>query len=466
MIQEDDRSSEQEATNGAISNKDDRAFLGHPKGLGFLAFTEAWERFSYYGMLALLTLYMNKYLLTPGHIENILFFDSFRKLFGDASGSALTSAIYGTYAALVYFTPTLGGLIADNFIGKKWAVISGASLMALGHFLMAFEASFLFALVALILGSGLFKGNLASQIGALYKPEDLRRADAFQIYYLAINAGVITAPLISGTLGEKIGWHWGFGAAGIGMLIAIVIYLVGQKHYPPETIIKSANTDKVEKPPVSKDDWAMMGVILLLMPVIAIGLLPNQQIFNMYTVWGDRDFNLMYNGEKLPTTWLITLDAVVSVSFLAIVALFFRWYSTKWKEPDEITKLIIGSIFAIGGMFCLYMAAVTKAPNEQIGLFWPVAFHFVNAIGFAMVLPVALALFVRLAPKRFASTATGLYSLSIFISNALVGYVGGFFDKMPIDQFWLMHAACAGFAAIVFVILKVVLRKKLAVNAA
>lgn len=450
--------------NNNQENKDDKAFLGHPKGLGYLAFTEAWERFSYYGMLALLTLYMNKYLLTPGHIENILFFDTFRKFFGDASGSALTSAIYGTYAALVYFTPTIGGLIADNFIGKRRAVLAGASLMALGHFLMAFEASFLFALLALVLGSGLFKGNLASQIGALYKPEDNRRADAFQIYYLAINAGVITAPLISGTLGEKIGWHWGFGAAGIGMMIAIIIYIAGQKHLPKETFDEKATKEKIEMPPVTKDDWIMMGVIILLMPVVAIGVLPNQQIFNMYTVWGDRDFNLMFNGEKLPTTWLITLDAIVSVSFLAIVAIFFRWYATKWKEPDEITKLIIGSLFGVGGMLCLYMAVITKAEGEKIGLFWPVAFHFVNSIGFAMVLPVVLALFVRLAPKRFASTATGLYSMIFFFANALVGYIGGFFDKMPTDQFWLMHAGFAGFAAVVFMMLKVILRKKLAVN--
>ena len=447
---------------GGLDNKNDKAFLGHPKGLGYLAFTEAWERFSYYGMLSLLTLYMSKYLLTPGHIENIAFFPQFRSLFGDASGTALSSAIYGTYAALVYFTPTIGGFIADNFIGRRRAVLAGALSMALGHFLMAFEQSFLFALLALVIGSGLFKGNLASQIGGLYGPNDLRRADAFQIYYLAINIGVITAPLISGTLGEKIGWHWGFGAAGIGMLIAIIIYIAGQKHLPKDLLDNQDKKEKVKLDPLTKDDWSMLAVILILMPVIAVGVLPNQQIFNVYTVWGDRDFNLMFMGEKLPTTWLITLDAVVSVSFLAIVAIFFRWYGTKWKEPDEITKLIIGSAFAVGGMLCLYMAAITKAEGEKIGMFWPVAFHFVNSIGFALVLPVALALFVRLAPKRLVSTATGLYSMIFFFANALVGWIGGFFDKMDTAQFWLMHAGFAAASGAVFIILKIVLKKKLA----
>ena len=201
------------ATDAALasaSTREDRAFLGHPKGLGFLAFTEAWERFSYYGMQSLLVLYMAKYLLLPGHVEHVAFFSEFHRipLYSALQGPALASAIFGTYAALVYFTPTFGGLLADRWLGRRRTVLAGAGLMALGHFMMAFEQSFLFALLALVIGSGLFKGNLASQIGGLYKPDDLRRADAFQIYYLAINAGVIISPLVTGTLGEKVGWHW------------------------------------------------------------------------------------------------------------------------------------------------------------------------------------------------------------------------------------------------------------------
>ena len=155
-------------------------------------------------------------------------------LYGGLDGQPLASAIVGTYFALVYLTPILGGLLADRVLGKRRTVLLGAITMAVGHFLMAFELTFLFALLCLILGSGMLKGNIASQVGALYKPEDLRRADAFQIFYLGINAGVIAAPLIVGTLGEKIGWHWGFGAAGVGMLIALAIYIAGQKYLPPE----------------------------------------------------------------------------------------------------------------------------------------------------------------------------------------------------------------------------------------
>ena len=215
-------------------DRNDRAFLGHPRGLGYLAFTEAWERFSFYGMQTLLVLYMVNELLLPGHVENIALFEQFRTLYGGLDGQPLASAIFGTYAASVYLTPILGGFLADRVLGKRRTVLLGAIMMALGHFLMAFEVSFLFALLCLILGSGMFKGNIASQVGSLYKPDDLRRADAFQIFYLGINAGVIASPLIVGTLGETVGWHWGFGAAGVGMLIGLAIYLAGQKYLPKE----------------------------------------------------------------------------------------------------------------------------------------------------------------------------------------------------------------------------------------
>jgi POT family proton-dependent oligopeptide transporter len=445
----------------ASSSKDDRAFLGHPKGLGYLAFTEAWERFSYYGMQSLLVLYMAKYLLLPGHVEHIAFFGEFTRLpfYSSLKGAPLASAIFGTYAALVYFTPTFGGLIADRWLGRRRTVLAGALLMALGHFLMAFEASFLFALLALVIGSGLFKGNLASQIGGLYAPGDLRRADAFQIYYLAINAGVIISPLVTGTLGEKVGWHWGFAAAGVGMLISIAIYLSGQRYLPKDTVRAA---DKAHRPrdPMSRADWTAFGAAVMLIPVLAIAVLPNQEIFNAYLLWADKAFDLRFGGTTLPTTWLITLDAVVSVSFLAIVALFYRWYGTKWREPDELTKIIIGSVFSIGGMACLYAAAVTHGPGQKISLAWPLGFELLNSIAFAHILPVSLALFSRIAPRQIAATVVGMYSMSFFLANALVGWIGGKFETIPTPTFWLMHAGFAAAAGVVFVLMKVVMSRR------
>lgn len=439
----------------------DTKFLGHPVGLGYLAFTEAWERFSYYGMQTLLVLYMTKYLLLPENAERVAFFEPFSALYGGLQGQALASAIFGTYAATVYLTPILGGLLADRVLGKRRTVLLGAISMALGHFLMAFDVTFLFALLCLVLGSGMFKGNIASQVGALYKPDDLRRADAFQIFYLGINAGVIASPLIVGTLGEVYGWHYGFGAAGIGMLIALVIYLAGQKYLPKEHFEPQGAKSDAPKEKLQPGDWMAVIALLVLIPVMAVALLPNQQIFNAYLIWGDQQFDLVWMGTKLPTTWLVTLDAIVSVSFLAGVSLFYRWYGKRWREPDEITKIIIGAAFSVGGMLCLFMAASTQGPGEKIGLFWPVMFHVVNSIGFAHMLPVSLALFSKVAPRAINSTVIGLYYLAFFMGNSFVGWIGGFYETMPTTSFWLLHAALAAGAGLCFVLFKLVMNKHL-----
>ena len=449
-------------------------FLGHPRGLWYLAFTEAWERFSYYGMQSLLVLYMVKYLLLPGRIEHIAAFDSVRGLYGGLEGQALASAIFGTYTASVYLTPIFGGFLADRLLGRRRTVLLGALTMAAGHFLMAFEAAFLFALLCLILGCGMFKGNIASQVGALYKPEDLRRADAFQIFYLGINAGVIASPLIVGTLGEIYGWHYGFAAAGVGMLLAIAIYLSGQKYLrtsdndprssrrtgggtaaglaPAATPAATATPAHAAK--LTGRDWKAVFALILLIPVLAVAVVPNNQIFNAYLVWGDQQFDLVFMGKKLPTTWLVTLDAIVSVSFLALVALFYRWYGKRWREPDEVTKIIIGSVFSIAGVLCLFTAAATQIAGQKIGLFWPVAFHFLNSIAFAHLLPVSLALFAKVAPKAINATIIGLYYLAFFAANSLVGWVGGFYETMPTTTFWLLHAGFAAGSGLCFVLFK------------
>src|SRR5690242_6255220 len=245
-------------------------FLGHPRGLWYLAFTEAWERFSYYGMQALLVLYMVKYLLLPGQIERVTAFAAFRQIpfYRGLEGQVLASAIFGTYTASVYLTPILGGFLADRLLGRRRTVLLGALMMAAGHFLMAFETAFLFALLCLILGCGMFKGNIASQVGSLYKPDDLRRADAFQIFYLGINAGVILAPLIVGTLGEKVGWHYGFAAAGVGMLLSVAIYLSGQKYLrgsdQARTGADAAATTAKKR--LTPREWRAVVALILLIP--------------------------------------------------------------------------------------------------------------------------------------------------------------------------------------------------------
>src|SRR3954470_4359916 len=266
-----------------LHNPEDRSFLGHPRGLAYIAFSEAWERFSYYGMQALLVLYMVKRLLHPGHIENVAGFDWLRHTIENFRGplhvQPLASTIFGLYTGLVYLTPIAGGLIADRWLGRTRTITIGALLMSAGHFLMAFDVTFLLALTCLLCGVGCFKGNLASQVGALYAPEDNRRADAFQIYYIFINGGVIAAPLIAGTLGEKVGWHWGFGAAGVGMLIGLAIYLLGRKHLPPDSPVveRKEGHDPTAKTKLTRRDKTAIIVLLVLLPFLTIAIIPNQQ---------------------------------------------------------------------------------------------------------------------------------------------------------------------------------------------
>lgn len=450
----------------------DRAFLGHPKGLGYLAAVEGCERFSYYSMQTLLTLYMVKYLLLPNHIGGVLGLNWLGDHWYHKAGQPLGSAIFGDYTALVYLTPIAGGFIADRWLGRRATLIAGAVVMALGHFLLAIEGAFLFALIALVVGVGLFKGNIASQVGELYRPGDLRRAMAFQIFYIAINVSVVAAPLISGTLGERYGWHYGFGCAGVVMVAGLLLYLYARPWLPADTRAPAApGTAPLTTPLMAQrttprmalepGDGARILGICLLVPVMAVSLLTNQEIFNAYLVWADSAFQLTFNGQTLPTSWMITIDATFSFSMLVAVAAFWKWRLERTgAEPDELGKMIVGSAFSMAGGLCLWFAAA-HAGTGKIGLFWPVMFHLFNSIGFAHILPVSLALFTRLAPRAMNATITGIYYLAFFAANKIVGVVGGWYSTMPTPQFWLLHVASAGVGLIAFATFKATLAKRL-----
>jgi proton-dependent oligopeptide transporter, POT family len=440
-----------------MHNPEDRSFLGHPRGLGYIAFTEAWERFSYYGMQALLVLFMVNYVLHPGHIEHIAGFGPLRHLLESMRGpldvQPLASTIFGLYTGLVYLTPIIGGLIADRWLGRTLTITIGACLMAAGQFLVGLDVSFLLGLVCLLIGVGCFKGNLASQVGGLYATGDNRRADAFQIYYIFINAGVIAAPLIAGTLGEKVGWAWGFDACGVGMLIGLAIYLFGRKYLPPDSPVVEDKAANVPKPKLTRQEKMAILILLVLLPFLTIAIIPNQQIFNAYLVWAQDHADLMFFGKKMPTTWLITLDSIVSVSFLFIAVIFWRLWSKKFREPSEIGKIAIGSVIAVGGMISLFIGSTIAAQTgKNVSIGWLIAFHVLNSAGFANVFPVSLALYARVAPAALSATIIGIYYLAFFAANNLVGWIGGFLETMPAPRFWLLHAAFAGVGGIVFLL--------------
>lgn len=430
----------------------DRAFLGHPRGLAYLGFAEAWERFSYYGMQTLLVLYMTRQLLLPGHIERVAGFSAFRHVLEQAYGRslstvALASAIFGLYTGLVYLTPIIGGLIADRWLGRTRTITIGALLMAAGHFLMAFDLSFLVALVCLLAGVGCFKGNIATQVGALYGPSDLRRADAFQVYFLFINAAVIVAPLVAGTLGELYGWHYGFGAAGVGMVIGLIIYLAGRRWLPPDRLATRASGDV--RTAMTRDERNSVLLLIALVPVLAVGAITNQQIFNSYLLWVPDHVSLNFLGWTMPTTWLVTLDSIVSVTFLVGSVAFWRLWSKHAKEPDEITKLTLGLMISSLGALCLAAAGWLSASGQKASFGLVLGFEMLNSAGFANVFPVGLALYARAAPKSLAGTFIAIYYLHLFLGNNLVGWLGGLLERMSGSQFWLLHAALVAGAGVV-----------------
>ena len=441
----------------AMHKPEDRAFFGHPRGLGYIAFTEAWERFSYYGMQSLLILYMVDQLLHPGHIEHIAGFASFRHFLetlyrGPLPVQPLASAIFGLYTGLVYLTPIAGGFIADRLLGRTRTITIGALLMAAGQFLIAYDITFLVALACLLIGVGCFKGNLASQVSGLYATGDNRRADAFQIYYIFVNVGVIISPLIAGTLGEKVGWQYGFGAAGVGMLIGLAIYLSGRKWLPPDSAVVE-NKEKDTKPRLTHREKMAIIALLVLLPVLTIAFIGNQQIFNAYLVWAERNANLIFFGQKMPTTWLVTLDSIVSVSFLALAVIFWRLWAKKFPEPPEITKIGIGSLVAVSGFISLATgAAIAASSGTKVSIGWLITFHVLNSIGFANIFPVSLALYARVAPAALSATIIGIYYLAFFAANNLVGTIGGLLEKMSATHFWLLHAALCGIAGVIFLL--------------
>lgn len=443
----------------------DRAFLGHPRALGILAGTEGWIGFSFYGMQALLVLYMTGRLLQPGHVESVLGFGAFRAALGAVYGplgmEALAAAIMGLYAALVYATPILGGLVADRLLGRTRTVVLGSALMTAGHFLMAFDACFLIALACLVAGMGL-AGSLKAQVGALYGPGDMRRADAFQLYSLSTSIAVILAPLVCGTLGESYDWRWGFAAAGAGMLLGLATYLAGRRLLPPEPLRLRRRTDAASLRLTGRE-WQAMAALTALLPVLAVASVGNMEIFNAYLVWGRDSYALVFGGRTMPVSWLLSLDALVSVPTLLGSVLFWRAWARRWREPHELAKMAVGAAILSLAPLILAAASGRVAGGHRVGLGWGLAFHVVNDIGFANLYPVGLALYSRAAPRALGATVVNAYALHLFLSNLLVSWLAGLLATMPAQRFWLLHAGLIGAAALVLLLSVPLFRRILAV---
>lgn len=400
--------------------------FGHPRGLAVLFFTEMWERFSYYGMRALLVYYM---------IKQLMF----------AQGYA--SQVYGLYTGLVYLTPFFGGILADRVLGQRKAVILGAVLMAIGHFLMAFQPLFFPALGFLILGNGAFKPNISTQVGNLYSPEDPRRDRAFSIFYVGINLGAFFSPLVCGTLGERYGWHYGFSAAGVGMVVGLLIYLRGQRWLAPDNLSERRLAGRTAPPSVTGEErsriWGLIAICLISVAFWAV----YEQQGNTLALWADAYTDRNILGWEFPASWFQSLNPALIFLGTPILTTFWAWQSRRRREPSAVVKMAIGCFLLAAGFLVMVPAARWYAVDgAAAGISWLIASNVLMTLGELYLSPVGLSLVTKLSPARMVSMMMGIWFMSSFFGNYAAGFLGHYWEKAPKDWFFLGMAAIS-FAA-------------------
>ena len=422
-----------------------RTILGHPAGLFVLFFTEMWERFSYYGMRSLLVLYMVDHLfLHPEVGQKVLGFGlvkgGLEAIFGPLEPQPLSSQIYGLYTAFVYLTPFFGGMLADRVIGQRRAVILGGVLMAIGHFLMAVESLFFLALLFLILGNGAFKPNISTQVGSLYPPGDPRRDRAFTIFYMGINLGAFFSPLVCGTLGQRLGWHYGFAAAGVGMVAGLCLYLLGQRTLAPDLLMRTAGRPH-EKKPLTRDEWRRVWALVLLCALNIIFWGIYEQQGNTLQLWADRNTNWNFLGLDIPSTWFQAFNPFLIFLFAPLLNIFWSWQSRRRSEPSSIMKMALGCFLGGASYVVMILAAQGTGPEERRSVAWLLGTIFILTIGELYLSPIGLSLVTKAAPARIVSMMMGIWFLSSFFGNYFSGFLGTFWERMPREAYFLMLMA-------------------------
>jgi POT family proton-dependent oligopeptide transporter len=275
------------------------------------------------------------------------------------------------------------------------------------------------------------------------------------VFLFFVQIAVIASPFVCGRLAASFGWHYGFGAAGVGMLIGLTTYLLGRGTLPAEGPRGPAAVVASPRAPFTRNDWIKTILLIAMLPVLAVALVGNQEAFNAYLLWGEANYQLTILGMHMPITDLLGYGSVISAATIAISVAFWRWWATRLPEPDEITKIAIGVAISAGGPLLLVLAsAIVAAHGGKVSLWWAIGFEFVNDIGFANVLPVGLALYSRAAPTGRTGVFIGVYYLHLFAANFFVGWVGGLLGTMSATSFWAMHVAFILGAAAILVAVK------------
>ncbi|MEK7703884.1 MAG: peptide MFS transporter [Myxococcota bacterium] len=479
-------------------------FLGHPKGLYVLFFTEMWERFAYYGMRAILMLYMVEHL----HFD-----------------TRTAGTVYGAYTGLVYFTPVLGGYLADRYLGQRTSIIIGGLLMALGEFGLGLGpiAFFYTSLGLIILGNGFFKPNISVIVGQLYGEDDPRRDGGFTIFYMGINLGAFFSPLVCGTLGQKVGWHWGFFAAGVGMLFGLVVYVWGQRylgergkldpnrtHLSEEAAAKAMHADAKAAAKraatllfglgvavllvaiyvgyVTSPRWGFvavgMGAVVMMLSyvlthsqanerhrvlvVLILAVFGNvifwsafEQAGSSLTLFAERSTDLsvpLVNGS-MPSSWFQSFNPLYIILFAPVFSWMWVKLAKFGREPSTPMKFAIGmSMLALGFVVMVAGGAVADK-GVQVSMGWLSLAYLLHTFGELCISPVGLSMVTKLAPKRFASLMMGIWFASMSVANLVGGLFAGEYDTMSKALFFAIPVVTAGSAAVLLFLLVRPLRK-------
>jgi proton-dependent oligopeptide transporter, POT family len=396
-------------------------WFGQPKGLTILVLTQMWEQFSYYGMRALLVYYMTRGLLL---------------------GQEKASLIYGAYTATAYLTPIFGGLIADRWLGRRRAVIVGAIVMAAGHFMMSSDDLFYVALATIALGNGLFLPSLPSQIGELYTVDDPRRARAYNVYYVGVNLGGFLAPLVCGTLGEIYGWHAGFAAAGVGMLIGLAVYVLGSSYLPAPVSRQKQSRDPAVRPASSGTFLLLFGIVV----AVTVFRGAYEQIGNTVALWSDAGVTRQVGSLVVPATWFQSLNPLLVFVMTPALLGYWRRRADRGIEPPATRRMALGALI-VALSYALLAAVAASAGPERVSGLWLVLYFVVFTFGELHILPTGLGLFARLAPPWLAATTVAVWFFAIFSGSLCAGAVGTLWSSMSHAMFFAFLALVASVAA-------------------
>jgi proton-dependent oligopeptide transporter, POT family len=475
---------------------DDRALFGHPRGIALLFFTEMWERFSYYGMRAILVLYLVNALRWP---------------------EARAFTLYGTYTGLVYLTPLFGGYLADRVIGTRRSLVIGGVIIALGHFVLALQSptTFYVGLALVIVGTGFFKPNVSTMVGQLYREGDPRRDAGFTIFYMGINTGAFVAPFVCGWLGQRVGWHYGFGAAGVGMVLGLVTYLWGRATYLPGvglTPTQTASATGTAAPrPVGRETpgherwwhgvigaavglaiaWALHGgwmgflygvsiggalglmflgsrgeerlrvvAIFVVFVFVTVFWMAFEQAGSSMTVFADQHTNRLLGTFDVPASWFQSVEPLGVLVFAPVFALLWQRLGRAAREPSTPIKMVYGLVLLGVGMLLMVLAGRIADSGVRAAMWWLVGAYLFHAFGELALSPVGLSYVTKVAPARFGSLLMGVWFLALSAANFLGGVVAAYGTRMStLSSFFMLFVVTSAAAALGMLLLTPALKR-------